>query len=501
VAKLCSRCGVTLKRDDARFCQNCGKPTSPRSLSPAISVDPSSSVTPSEEGQLDEDTLHVPVVKKVKTSRSVLPEQIAQQPEPDRPAVHVRAVNQSIQERPALREQVAFQPPALSVTSLRPRESSDAVLSDAPRSIPVPTTPLPPGDLPITPPLQAPLALEQTPAKEEDAIEDNPMLLLETSSPEALASVSEETKPQQPEAEEEHIEDRDTLNLPLLVPSITSFPMQSSQPAIDLASVSSSQLPEPAPPASVEFLPLSSAVTAGSSRPFAVQPIADRFSAFPDIVHRLTAPVPAIAQAIPVTFAALPDTMRRFTSPVPAVPYGARQRLPVPVIAAVIVVLVLLGVGSWLLIAQPFSVPAVTQPQVSFSDAHLGLSLLYPNGWISKQNAAASTVQFSDSSHTAQVVIAISNSNNSSISVNLQKKSAQLGLSGVKSVAALSFAGASWQGVQGTVLQGGAKYTCTIFATTHAGHLVMLTQLAPQSIYNEEDSAVFSALRQSLRFF
>jgi hypothetical protein len=74
-------------------------------------------------------------------------------------------------------------------------------------------------------------------------------------------------------------------------------------------------------------------------------------------------------------------------------------------------------------------------------------------------------------------------------------------MSGAKSVVPLSFAGMSWQGMQGTVLQSGASYTCTIFATTHANHLVMLTQLAPQSVYHQEDSVVFSALRQSLRFF
>jgi hypothetical protein len=73
-------------------------------------------------------------------------------------------------------------------------------------------------------------------------------------------------------------------------------------------------------------------------------------------------------------------------------------------------------------------------------------------------------------------------------------------MSGVKSVAPLSFAGASWQGLQGTVQQSGASYTCTIFATTHANHLVMLTQMAPQSVYDQEESVIFSALRQSLRF-
>ena len=214
----------------------------------------------------------------------------------------------------------------------------------------------------------------------------------------------------------------------------------------------------------------------------------------------LSSPLPALAQSIPAKFSSLPSAMRGLTSSVPALPH-TRQRLPVTLVAAVLVALVLIGVGSWLVIAQPFSVPPVTQPLLGFSDAHLGLSLLYPNGWTSKKDASDSTVQFYDSSHTAQVIIAISNVNTSTITASLQKQSAQLGMSGAKSVASLSFAGASWQAMQGTVQQGGASYTCTIFATTHANHLVMLTQLAPQSVYNQEESVVFSALRQSLRFF
>jgi hypothetical protein len=216
-------------------------------------------------------------------------------------------------------------------------------------------------------------------------------------------------------------------------------------------------------------------------------------------MRELSSPLPSVAQSIPAKLSALPEAMRGLASSVPASPH-TRQRLPLPLLIAVIVALVLVGVGSLLFIVQPFSVPPVTQPLLNFSDAHLGLSLHYPNGWNSKQDASNSTVQFSDSSHTAQVIIAVSNLNNSTITAALQKQSAQLGMSGAKSLAPWAFAGSSWQAMQGSVQQNGASYTCTIFATTRANHLVVWTQLAPQSVYSREESVIFSAMRQSLRF-
>jgi hypothetical protein len=483
-----------------------------------------------KQPEQNKSSIHAHVVEQSEGSQPSLPEQVAKQPEQNRQGMRAQVVKRPVQERPALHEQVAFQPPALPVASSRSKESKEALVSDskpgsdeyehasdilaeagktglqsrpvswpepmthvsvterpareeeasqseksektftaapprtdpparelhikiwdqhatessassdAPKNTPAPGAQISLDGLPSTPPLQVSQEPE-TRDIEEDSIEDRPTLLLESHSAEALASdqdVAEETKKGQ--AEEDDI----------------------------------------------------------SERPVIAQPILARFSALPDVIRRFTSPIPAVAQPIPARFLALPDAIRKLTSPIPAVPY-TRQRLPVIFVAAVIVALILIGVGSWVFIAQPFSVPAVTQPQLSFSDAHMGLSLLYPNGWTYKKDATDSIVQFYDSSHTAQIIIAISNTNTSTITTYLQKQLAQLGMSGAKSAAPLSFAGMSWQSMQGTVQQSGANYTCTIFATTHANHLVMLTQLAPQSIYNEEESVVFSALRQSLR--
>jgi hypothetical protein len=476
--KLCPYCKAALARDDARFCQNCGKPTSPHPLSANA---PSLAMTHPE---LLEDTVPVPAIKKSSTNQTSLPEQIARQPEP-----------------------------MARVSEAQPL----APEKQASRSAPLP--------LPRT--FTAPLSrIDQPPAQELP----------------------------------EKIEDQHTAASPTPSMAVQNTPVPAMPPSLDPPSSSASQevaasdqepeandRAEDALDERLSFLPGPDAAAetksdyAGAAneqvaRPVLVQPIPAKFSAFPDAGSRLTSPLPSVVrpvqpipsrssvlpaavQSIPARLSALSSVIRGLPSS-QAIParlsehsaairelafsapalLRARQRLSVPLVVSICVALVLVGVGSWLLIDQPFSVSPVTRPQLGFSDAHMGLSLSYPNGWSTKKNASDSTVQFSDSSHTAQVIIAISNRNSTTITASLQKQSAQLGMSGVKSVAPLSFAGASWQGIQGIVQQNGASYTCTIFATIHANHLVMLTQLAPQSVYDQEDSLVFSALRRSLQF-
>jgi hypothetical protein len=170
------------------------------------------------------------------------------------------------------------------------------------------------------------------------------------------------------------------------------------------------------------------------------------------------------------------------------------------IIAVVLCLVVVGGVGAWLVEFQPFSVPAITQPQQSFQDAPLGLSLLYPTGWTTQLDRAKATVHFSDSSHTAEVIITVKPANTSDMAQYLRQQAAQQGMTGVKAGSPLSFAGATWQVVQGSTRRSGANYTEAIVATVHAGHLFTLLQLAPQSIYAQEEQLVFSAMRSSLQF-
>jgi hypothetical protein len=73
-------------------------------------------------------------------------------------------------------------------------------------------------------------------------------------------------------------------------------------------------------------------------------------------------------------------------------------------------------------------------------------------------------------------------------------------MTGAKVGTPLSFAGARWQLVQGSVQKSGANYTETVLATVHGNHLLTLIQSAPQSIYADEEKLVFSGIRSSLEF-
>jgi hypothetical protein len=482
--KLCPYCKVALARDDARFCQNCGKAVAARSL---IAHPVSSTPVAATQPELLEDTLSVPAVKKVRKHHPALPEQIARQPESVAHTYEAQPVAGNEAAQPGPLSDTASEPfpvteaPAHPLsTKPEPPAAAPAVLATAAPNTPATTRQLSP-TAPPAPPSQELMVREQ----EQDALvskDDNHERQADTPREQATSLLSSD-------ADGTPVE-----------------PQEASQKASsDTTDLENEQ----------------------KTRPVLVQPIPARFSAFPDTVSRLTSPMPSLVQPVrsgsPWSFS-LSDAAHRLTSslqstiryiavkcsrlfsplhrPVYSVPalQSVRQRLSGLPGIVIVVALVLAALGSWLLIDQPFSVPLATRPQLAFNDVHMGIALSYPNGWTTRKNASDSTVQFSDSSHTAQVIITVSDIKSVTITASLQKQSAQLGLSEVKNVAPRSFAGASWQGMQGTVQQNGASYTCTIFATIHANRLVILTQLAPQSVYDQEDSLVFSALRRSLQF-
>ncbi len=186
----------------------------------------------------------------------------------------------------------------------------------------------------------------------------------------------------------------------------------------------------------------------------------------------------------------------------PASPFlsSARRsrRIWLLVIIALLCLLVASGLGTWIVVSQPFSVPAVTQPQQSFKDSGLRLSLLYPSGWMTQIDRAKATVHFYDSSHTSEIIIIVKDAGASSVAQYLQQQVVQLGMTGAKVGTPLSFAEETWQLVRGSVQRNGANYTESVLATVHGNHLFTFIQLAPQSIYAEEESLVFSGMRSSL---
>ena len=189
-------------------------------------------------------------------------------------------------------------------------------------------------------------------------------------------------------------------------------------------------------------------------------------------------------------------------SVVPPVQRTRRRENRKPLVIMLVVLLCLVvfgGLGIWIILVQPFSVPGITQPQQSFSNNQLGFSLLYPSGWQSQIDKGKATVHFYDSSHTAQVNIVVEAASGGDTGTYLQQKANQLGLTGTKN-SSTSFGGTSWQRIQGNVLLKGASYTETLLTTTHKNSIYTIMLLAPQTTYEQEDQIVFSKMYASFQF-
>jgi len=162
-----------------------------------------------------------------------------------------------------------------------------------------------------------------------------------------------------------------------------------------------------------------------------------------------------------------------------------------------LVALVLVEEIYWLLILQ---LAPNTDPWQRFSDTNLGFSVLYPTDWQVQVANKPSIVHFYDSTQTDKVDITISDAATSNVAQFLQQQASQLGMTDVTSKPSRSFAGSSWQQVQGKLSQEGVSYRVTLLATIHGNHLYLLTQIAPQSTYNDEEALIFSSMRAGLQF-
>jgi zinc-ribbon domain len=175
-----------------------------------------------------------------------------------------------------------------------------------------------------------------------------------------------------------------------------------------------------------------------------------------------------------------------------------RKLLVLTLLSAVVVVLVG-SLGAWIILLQPFSVPNITQPQQSFKDSKLGISLLYPRSWTSQVDHSKATVYFYDSSHTGQTNIVVGGGS-STPTRSIQQQAGQLGMTAQKSEPSLTFAGTTWQRLQGNVQQEGASYTASLLVAVHNQDLYSIIFLAPQAIYTQEEQYVFASMRSSFQF-
>jgi hypothetical protein len=222
----------------------------------------------------------------------------------------------------------------------------------------------------------------------------------------------------------------------------------------------------------------------------------------PPIVQRpvtpsLPASSPGFQQAMPAT---APAATGMVAGPSPSRP--ARRKSKMRVVVVLVMLLVLLGGGLayWIIAYQPFSVPAVTQTSLTFNNTKLGIALQYPQGWTTQLNSTHQTVSFFDANHIDQVNIIVTARNGSSVTTFVNKEVAQLGVTAQKNLSPITFAGTSWQQVQGTVLVGGATDTETVLVAMHGDHFYTITQIAPAVTYAGADHLFFSILRTSFQF-
>jgi len=377
VAILCSHCGATLRRDDARFCSRCGSFVRSGSQS-------------SKRGEVP----FTPIMRQGRTRKAALREQIASQPSA----------------RPAQGDERAeLVLHAKSTTDFNVEKSVEASISLGEASS---------GDV-------------------GDKASDG----------EALGEDAEEKAS---EVEE------------------FSFSLVASQaesePLTEVSDQAETVLPEPmeevSSPVEEQELPL--------------QDVDDDTLTLPSVGHGTLTPQSA----------AISSPLRKLLS------------RPILWLAVFLAALIIGGVICWLIILQ---LAPNTNPWQRFSDTNLGFSVLYPTDWQARIDHKSSIVHFYDSTQTDKVDITVSNATTSHVAQFLQQAS-QLGMTNVTTKPSRSFAGSSWQQVQGKLSQEGVSYSVTLLATIHGNHLYLLTQRSPQSTYNDEEALVFSAMRAGLHF-
>jgi len=480
VAIVCSQCGKTLPRDDARFCANCGKPVVSLSSSPQ-----SSSVAKSSSA---------PAGTRPKHSKPVLREQIAQQP-PARPTQVVQPEEPSVQanrQREAENKEDQSEGPSQPEKVDQPAETSVVSATDEPEeppkvmrvrrkpevsiSWPEPMThvsmtepPLPGKDVPVT--------AEQN--------EDNDRFPIQQ-------LVNQQFEPHELSVKAQEQERAGTLEDTSLAesdgdetPTLQVFPAKFVK----------------------KFLAEEEALDELPTRPVIPVTPVNESSVEEDAVDELpTRPtISAAPPELPYSGSTMPVQEKQGTH----LPYAGLTTRPVlsarnRKLPIVILLILLVGAGvlTWIVAYQPFSVPTITNPQQSFRDAKLGVSLLYPSGWDKQVDYTKSTVHFYDSSvsRTLQVDIIAAGANPGDLMKYLQQQASSLGMTGAKAGAPLSFAGASWQQLQGTVQQKGANYTCTILASSRGNRLYTIIQFATPDTYADAEHYFFAPMRQSLQF-
>ncbi len=472
MAIVCTFCGHELPRDDAQFCNKCGMlvpshPFSSQSLSAANSAT-SATRTATEEPDLREQMVQQPIEKPVlreqmvqqprpRTTRRIAPDNLSAFPiEWPAPITHV-----SVKDVPMHKEDEHVTPPEsqpVQIASSRPA-SPERELHVKVWEQNNPPTPLP----------------ESTSEAKEGDIEDAPTSPLERLEQQSIKNPPSQHGSDTPRDGVEHL---DTVPMPNYTqsPQHVSSPTRSRNGNTPLPSLPAKQQQQGQPGYANTPIPYSSI----PQQPMA----ASQSSQYAPAQRSQVSPVSTI-QEKRISAVLAPHASPR-----------QKSRVPFIILLALFGILVL-GGGAWVLLAQPFNISPITQPLQNYKDTSLGITLSYPNSWTVQHTA--SSVLFADSSHTAQVRLTVAN-DTSDAARYVQQQATKSGMTAIKSLGSVAFAGLSWQEVQGNLQQDGANYTTTMLTTVHGSHMYVLTQMAPQNVYADEESVVFSAMRNSFKF-
>ena len=521
MAKLCSQCGYSLTREDSRFCNHCGALALP---------DASSSFAPRRTEEISGEHPSTASGTERASTRPALREQIAFAPSsaplaPDGAPPRLG--------KPGKMDSRSIAGPPVQSAALHTSPKVENPPSNAGRLFSPGGSRLPQRELRIkvwenensdSPDLDAPAAqhnghaeIAQNKQREEQAhlpqtlsqdkpegnsqVEDLPT----TPMPSTFAP-DKDLKPLSPAARndlhagvsaqpgEEDWGDADLPTRPLAVnpplpntaqanrPSGRPFPAQSYRQTVP-------PQPSPGQPIDQRQQGLSAQVNPGQ------MPIVQR-----PVTPALQTPYPTFQQPAPTPAA---------TGIVAGPSRPIRRKSKMRVVVVLVMLLVLLGGGLayWIIAYQPFSVPAVTRTSLSFSNTSLGIALQYPQGWTTQLDSAHQTVSFFDANHIYQVNISVTARNGSSVTTFVNKEVAQLGLTAQKNLSPITFAGTSWQQVQGKVLVSGATDTETLLVALHGDHFYAIVfyaivQVAPAPVvtYADADHLFFSVFRASFQF-
>ena len=540
MAKQCTYCGKTLPRDDAQFCTNCGKIV-PFQLANPAPVDeflqnrPLADATSSPQQP-------PPSPGQQGSARQAIREQIAQQP-PSRPSKHSLPA-----EPPAWMSQLEktahnpkppgkLEDPNVSRNraqdaSIVPADSREghasadslvpqAVLPDILAGDARADTPSPEVIQPAKPLTDAPLrelrvkvwGQEETAdlstreegidrdGGEQNIIEDLPTARLSAVDTPGPNIQSPPDYTVESIAGEETVDDLPTKPL-IASPPQTSPVLHALTPSV----IGDERLPGLDEIEELDTHPLVAQRPGQTMSPAREMPAEQQEQAF-------QAPVgsPVIQRPVTPVLSSQPQMQPaqelRHTPPVsvavpPVTRPGQRRKSHWRLVSvlALLFILVAVAIASWIIVAQPFTVPAITKTTRPFQNADLGVSLQYPQNWTAQVDTKNRAVYFYDDNHTDQVNISVVDPGDQSISQYINKEAASLGMTGQKAGASLSFAGATWQPMQGSVLQSGASYTAILLVTMHNGRYYAILQLAPVPTYAQEDQLIFSNMRSSFQF-